>query len=75
MSNQMFRCGDVVKGFPHYSKEPELGVILRSSSSTSKSSRYQYSINWQHSAPQSWFKENDLELVQKCLISVRRDEI
>ena len=73
MTKQLFRCGDVVKGFPHYSNESEMGVIKNSIYHKSSPVPYQYSVNWEKTGEQSWFPETDLELVQKCLIQVRRD--
>jgi hypothetical protein len=68
MSKHVFHCGDVVKGYPHYADIPEMGVILERSPSGN------YSINWQQSASQAWFEPEGLELVQRCLIQVRRSD-
>ena len=72
---QKFRCGDIVRGNPRYSDGPELGVVISSKFNKNAAAPYEYSVNWQQSIHCSWFPENELELIQKCLIQVRRDDI
>ena len=66
----MLHCGDVVKGFPKYSDKQELGVVLHRSSRGNN-----YAVNWEHAGHHSWYEGNELELVQRCMIQVRKSEI
>lgn len=72
---KLFSTGDVVEGFPHYSKEKELGVVLESSHNKNRAVPYAYSVNWQNAGHQAWFEQDKLQLIQKCAIQVRRDYI